>query len=144
MLFSFINALTAWFGEHHWAVWLLLGFSVLTFAASFVIVPWAIVRLPADHFSRDTPMRWQKMHPGLRIAVVVAKNILGVILLVTGIILALPLVPGPGIFTVLVGLGLLDLPGKRYLFRKIVAQPQVFAGMNKLRAKHGQPPLEKP
>jgi hypothetical protein len=144
MLLSFINTLTAWFGQHQWVVWLLLAFSVITFLASFVIVPWAIVRLPPDRFSRDTPMRWQKLYPGLRVAAIVAKNILGAVLLVTGIILAMPLVPGPGVFTILVGLGLLDLPGKRFLLRKIVAQPQVFASMNKLRAKHGQLPLEKP
>ena len=144
MLLSFINTLTTWLGQHQWVVWLLLAFSVLTLSASFVIVPWAIVRLPADYFSRHTPMRWQKLHPGLRIAAVVAKNILGAFLLVAGIILAMPLVPGPGVFTILVGLGLLDLPGKRFLLRKIVAQPQVFASINKLRAKHAQPPLEKP
>jgi len=72
------------------------------------------------------------------------KNILGFVLLLAGIILALPLVPGPGILTILLGLALLDLPGKRRLERWIVARPTVFSALNKLRVKHGRPPLDKP
>jgi hypothetical protein len=36
---------------------------------------------------------------------------------------------------------LLDFPGKRRLERKIVSQPAVLRGINKLRHRFGQPPL---
>ncbi len=73
-----------------------------------------------------------------------AKNLLGLILLLAGLIMALPLVPGPGVLTVLLGLALLDLPGKRRIERWLVARPSVFAALNKLRSKHNQVPLEAP
>jgi hypothetical protein len=40
-----------------------------------------------------------------------------------GIILALPGVPGQGILTVLIGVMLLEFPGKRRLERAIVGRP---------------------
>jgi len=89
-------------------------------------------------------MRWEKMHPGVRVAAVAGKNLLGLALLLCGAVLSLPLVPGPGVLTMLLGLALLDLPGKRALERWIVAQPIVFAALNQLRAKYGHVPLEKP
>ena len=89
-------------------------------------------------------MPWERLHPGLRIAAIVAKNFLGVLFFLAGFIMALPLVPGPGIVTMLVGLALIDVPGKRRLERWIAGRKTVFAAMNKLRSKYGHPPLEKP
>jgi hypothetical protein len=146
MILDFINTLTQWFVQHPWIVWLMMGLSLLTVLASFVIVPWVIVRMPADHFAHVRPTRTARetLRPGARIAALLVKNILGFVLLLAGIILALPLVPGAGILTILLGLALLDLPGKRRLERWIVARPAVFAALNKLRVKHGRPPLDKP
>jgi hypothetical protein len=146
MAFELIGAITHWFEQHLWAVWLMTGLSLLTVLASFIVLPWAIVRVPADYFAHQRPPRtaWEKLHPAARIAIVLAKNLLGLILLLAGIIMALPLVPGPGVLTVLLGLALLDLPGKRRVERWLVARPSVFAALNKLRAKHNQVPLEAP
>jgi hypothetical protein len=145
-MLSLIDTITQWLREHSWVAWLMMGLSVTTLLATFVLVPWIIVRIPQDYFARQraTQMPWEKLHPGLRIAVLAIKNILGVLLVLAGIVLAMPLVPGPGVFTILVGLGLLDLPGKRSLERWIVKQPTVFAAANKLRFKYGRTPLDKP
>jgi hypothetical protein len=146
MILDFINTLTQWLGQHPWVVWLMMGLSLLTVVASFAIVPWVIVRMPSDYFAHVRPAQtaWRKLHPGMRIAALLAKNILGALLVLAGIVLALPLVPGPGILTILLGLAIMDFPGKRRLERWIVARPTVFAALNKLRVKHGQPPLDQP
>ncbi|HZZ28799.1 MAG TPA: PGPGW domain-containing protein [Pirellulales bacterium] len=146
MILEIARNVTDWFAHHPWVFGLLMSLSLLTVLATLVIVPWAIVRIPPDYFAhrRCAQMRWEKLHPTVRLAVFTAKNLLGLALLLAGVIMALPLVPGPGILTVLLGLALLDLPGKRAVERWIVAQPAVFASLNKLRAKYGQPPLAKP
>ena len=42
---------------------------------------------------------------------------------------------------ILLGVSLLDFPGKRYCERKIIGQPTVFKAVNSLRAKYDKPPL---
>lgn len=121
---------------------LLLGlgiFSVVSFVASLVIVPALIIRLPADYFAEsrrgDVPTR----HPALRLALLIAKNTLGAIVIIVGIIL-LPL-PGQGVLTILVGIILLDFPGKYALERRLIGRPAVLEALNWIRAKANRPPL---
>jgi hypothetical protein len=71
----------------------------------------------------------------------IAKNVLGFILVVVGIMLSLPGVPGQGILTILIGIMLLDFPGKRELERRIVSCPGLFQAINALRRRFGKPPL---
>jgi hypothetical protein len=44
----------------------------------------------------------------------------------------------------LVGLGLVDFPGKRALERRLLRLPRVLASVNKLRARFGKPPILTP
>jgi hypothetical protein len=55
--------------------------------------------------------------------------------------MSIPGVPGQGILTILLGIMLLDLPGKRDLENKLVSRPQVLKTINKLRHKFGKPNL---
>jgi hypothetical protein len=57
---------------------------------------------------------------------------------------AMLLLPGQGILTILIGLMLIDFPGKRRLERRLVQQPSVWRAINWMRAKAHQPPLEMP
>ncbi|MBK7804624.1 MAG: hypothetical protein IPJ55_18615 [Chloracidobacterium sp.] len=56
--------------------------------------------------------------------------------------LSLPGIPGQGILTILLGLIMLDIPGKRPIEARIIQRPTVLAAINKLRAKYNKPPLE--
>jgi hypothetical protein len=69
------------------------------------------------------------------------KNVLGVILVIVGIILSLPGVPGQGLLTILLGLMLLDLPGKRRLEQRLVRRPSLLRVINGLRVRYGRAPL---
>ena len=71
----------------------------------------------------------------------IAKNVFGVFLILLGIVLSLPGVPGQGILTILLGLIMLDIPGKRPLESRIIGRPTVFNAVNSLRAKYNRPPL---
>ena len=43
--------------------------------------------------------------------------------------------------TILIGLMLIDLPGKRRLERKLVGRPRILRAINRLRKRFGSPPL---
>jgi hypothetical protein len=116
---------------------------LVTFAISLAIVSLIMVKIPADYFKEDRPRDlWANQHPAVRILGVVLKNILGVLLVVLGIIMSVPGVPGQGFLTILLGIMLLDFPGKRRLEHKIVSRPQVLNTINKLRHRFGKPSLE--
>jgi hypothetical protein len=115
----------------------------VTFSISLAIVSLIMVKIPADYFKEDRPRdMWAGQHPAVRIIGVLAKNILGVLLVALGVIMSIPGVPGQGFLTILLGIMLLDFPGKRRLEYKLVSRPQVLKAINKLRLRFGKPSLE--
>ncbi len=115
---------------------------VVTFTISLAIVSFIIVRIPLDYFHKDRPRElWSDRHPAVRFLGIVAKNVLGALLVVLGIVMSIPGVPGQGILTILLGIMLLDFPGKRTLEYKLVSRPQVLKTINKLRHRFGKPSL---
>ena len=112
---------------------------VVTFAISLAIVSYILVKLPRDYFRKDNPREfWIDRHPAVRFLGVFVKNFLGVILVVLGIVMSIPGVPGQGILTILLGIMLLDFPGKRSLEYKLVSRPKVLSTINKLRHRFGK------
>ena len=72
---------------------------------------------------------------------IILKNASGIALVALGFVLSLPGIPGQGLLTILLGVMLLDFPGKRRLERRLVGMPRVFDRVNRLRARFGKPPL---
>jgi len=115
-------------------------FSVITFFGTLFLVPFLVARIPADYFASEQHQApWQHRHPLLRGLLFVARNAMGSLLLLAGVIMLFT--PGQGVITVLIGLILMDFPGKYALERKLVTQPAVLRSINWLRAKADQPPL---
>lgn len=124
---------------------LLLGvlLFVASFAISLAVVSFILVKIPPDYFQEDRPQEfWSGRHPVIRMLGMVAKNLLGIVLVALGIVMSVPGVPGQGILTILLGIMLLDFPGRQRLERKIVSQPRVLKNVNKLRHRFGKPELE--
>jgi hypothetical protein len=113
-----------------------------TFVVSLLAVGFLLVRLPATYFqqshNRDL---WVDRHPVLRWTGLVLKNLLGVVLVVVGVLLSLPGVPGQGLLTILIGVMLLNFPGKRRLERWLISRRGVLNAINRLRARFNRPPL---
>jgi hypothetical protein len=102
----------------------------------------AVVWMPADHFSRPPGQDdLGRRHPIARWTVKILKNALGLLIVPLGVLMALPGVPGPGLVFILVGLSLLDFPGKRRLERRLLAVPAVLRFLNRVRAHYRRPPL---
>lgn len=141
-----VNGLVAYLQnvELSWGRVLLgVGLFLITFTVSLAITAWIVVKLPATYFCKDhqPAFAWQERNPVLRWTLVVSKNLLGYALIVLGVMLSLPGVPGQGILTILIGIMLLDFPGKRELERALVRRPRVRQAIDRLRARFGKPPL---
>lgn len=123
----------------------LLGAAIflVSFFANLGIVSWILVKLPADHFSKSRKTKfWSGPRPWLHAAMVIGKNIGGVLLVALGIVLSLPGVPGQGLLTVLLGIMLVDFPGRHRLEQKLLSKPSIVNSINKLRGRFGKKPLE--
>ncbi len=118
--------------------------SLLLFLLSLIFIPWLITRLPSDYFTDEKRhiSKTRNSHPLLYYSLRILKNILGWLLVIAGICMLI--LPGQGILTILVGLGLSDFPGKFNLLRKIAQQPPIFKTMNWIRQKTNHKPLQKP
>lgn len=114
---------------------------VITFAVSLAIVSVVLVKIPANYFKESSGGFLKDRSPVIRVLGVIGKNVLGLLLVVMGVLLSLPGVPGQGILTILLGIMLLDFPGRRRLELKLVSRPQVFKTINRLRHRFGKPPL---
>lgn len=119
-----------------------IGLFLASLLISFLAIGIVMVKIPENYFSSHYQQDFMPNSPWLvRWGVVIIKNIFGVILVLLGIVLSLPGVPGQGILTILLGLIMLDIPGKRPLEAKIVQRPAIRGAINKLRARFNKPPL---
>ena len=120
-----------------------VGIFLLSLIISFAALAIVAVKLPRNYFSshyrRDfmPGSRWL-----VRWGATIGKNILGVFLIALGIVLSLPGIPGQGILTILIGLIMLDIPGKRPLECRIIKWPKVLSAINALRKRFDKQPLE--
>lgn len=106
---------------------------MLAVVASVLLVPRFLASLPADYLQA-------KWHAPPKSALLrVARNLLGVVLVLLGI--AMLLLPGQGLLTLLVGLLLVDFPGKHRLVTRLLSRPKVLSVVNTLRAHKNAPPL---
>ena len=144
MTVAIVNFTTELIRRNPWAPWTLFVFSITMVVAAVLLVPIVVVRIPQDYFAHRRPPAWgwQKSHPALRVTAIATKNAIGALLFALGLVMLIT--PGQGVLTILLGLALLDIPGKRRLERRIVARPAIFRALNALRKRHGKPPLDPP
>ena len=115
--------------------------SALTFFGTLALVPVLLRRMPANYFVGDHPPDdlVRRVPPSLRVFARILKNMLGVVLLGMGFLMLF--IPGQGVLTMLLGIALLDFPGKRKLERRIALRPRVRKSIDWIRERRGQPPL---
>jgi len=104
------------------------------FLGTLVAVPIFLVKVPDDYFTRP--------RAPLSLPLRVLRITLGVGLIVLGIVMLL--LPGQGVLTILVGLGILEAPLKDRIIARILRNPPVRHAVDKLRRKAGKGPLEIP
>ncbi len=130
-----------WVQIHKMALLWLTAISVVTFVGSLIVVPFLVVRIPADYFARKERhgKSWANYHPVVRGILLAGKNLLGYILIAAG--LAMLVLPGQGTLTILIGILLVDFPGKYRLERWVITRGPVLQSINWLRQRAGHAPL---
>lgn len=142
MQLPYVTEAVDWLEQHAALSTAIVVGSFVFLLASLWAVHRFLVTIPPDYFQEKHKRfeLWDDSHAVLRWALIVGKNLLGGLL----VLLGLPMLigPGQGLLSILMGLSLLDIPGKRALERRIVQQKGVLAIVNRLRARAGSPPLE--
>ena len=119
----------------------LFAVSAITFFGTLAIIPWLVARIPADYFvrPRDARSEFRGRHPAVALLARVLKNTAGVVFLVAGI--AMLVLPGQGLLTILIGTMLIDFPGKRRFELALIRRHHVLKAVNWMRRKSGREPL---
>jgi hypothetical protein len=122
-----------------WA-WLIAPFSILMFVGTLALLPYLLIRLPTDYFISRPITEWPTRHPLVHLMLVVGKNLLGVLLMGLGFVMLV--LPGQGLLTILLGIILMDFPGKRNLERRLIRYKPLLKSANWLRQRYNKPPFE--
>ncbi len=133
-----------WVRQHDTVFYWVGAISLATVIVSFVAVPIVIRRMPYDYFLEDSAgaEEIREDHPVLRILFLIFKNLIGGILAIGGLIMFLT--PGQGVLTLLIGLLLMDFPGKRGLEIRLMRLKPVKKAVDWIRSKGEKPPLVLP
>lgn len=132
------TAMTEICSAHKW--WLITIFMV-AWIATVVWLPIAVVRLPPDYFMRPERCAQRRCQRSANFAILSLKKAIGLILLIAGVVMLLPLVPGPGLLSIFIGLSLLNFRDTRRLQLIMLSRPWLLSRINKLRAMEHRPPL---
>jgi len=119
------------------AIALTVGFALSTAVLIVVLVSLPVTSFQDSHHST----LFRRVHPALRWAGRITKNLVGILVIVLGMALALPGIPGPGLVILMAGIMLVDFPGRRRLVRRLISHPRVLPTLNSWRGRFGRPPL---
>lgn len=115
-------------------------FIVISIIVSYGAIVIGMIKIPADYFSSSYAKEIRTdQHITIRWTALIIKNVIGFLLIIAGIIMIFT--PGPGVPTILLGLIMMDIPGKRPLEARLINRPMVLTAVNDLRAKYKKPPL---
>ena len=123
-------------------LWVGIGVaSAVMVLGTLVAIPWVVARLPVDYFvGPRRSLQSASRHPVLAFARRLARNTLGIVLVLAGI--AMLVLPGQGILTMLLGVALVDFPGKRRFEQRLLRQRHVRKSLQWLRKRADRDPLE--
>ena len=131
-----------WFRDHSSLLSWLAVFSVVAFVGTLVSIPALVIRIPEDYFRhRKRPSAEASGSGSVKHLLLTGiKNVIGVLFVLAGV--AMLVLPGQGLITILIGLMLMNFPGKYALERALISQKPLLAFVNRLRTRAGRPPIE--
>lgn len=139
-----IETITALYEEHEIALGIIAASSAIMFFASILSLPFLVSLIPADYFQYPDPYKQHHSfrHPVIRVLILSIKNIVGWLLIIAGIIMLV--LPGQGLLTMIMGVLLINFPGKRKVECRLVSNQRILGSINWLRAKRNKEPLLAP
>ena len=128
-IFEAYRSLIIWFGS----------ISLFIFLFSLLTIKWLVALIPEDYFINKRVSKIRSLNPLLWYIFLIFKNIIGYSLILGGIMMLV--LPGQGIFTIIIGLMLSNYPGKYSIERRFIAIPSILKSINWLRRKSNKPPI---
>ena len=126
------------YGYKNIIIWL-GSLSVFIFLFSLIGIKWLIALIPNDYFLIKKESKIKSSNPYLWLLIVIFKNLIGYSLIIGGIMMLI--LPGQGLFTIIIGLMLSNYPGKYALEKRFISTPAILKSINWLRSKSDKPPL---
>ena len=131
-----------WFQTYETVFYWIAGGSLAVFAATLAVIPWLVLRIPADYFTagkRQVICRDCHRSVGVWLLLRIMKNAAGLVFVTAGIVMLFT--PGQGLLTIVIGLGLMNFPGKFRLERWLISRGPTLKIINRYRLRRGRPPL---
>ena len=128
-IFNAYKNLILWFGS----------ISLFVFLFSLLSIKWLVSLIPEDYFINKKDSKIKKNNILIWYIVLVFKNLIGYSLILGGIMMLV--LPGQGLFTIIIGLMMSNYPGKYSLEKKFIAIPTILKSINWLRRKSNKPPI---
>ncbi len=114
--------------------------STITFFLSLLIIPWIVCKLDDDFFLHlHEHKKMEDQHPVIFILLRILRYSFGAILLVAGLLMLF--LPGQGLLTIILGISLLDFPGKQKAIDGLLHLHPLQNGLNWIREKGAESPF---
>ena len=131
-----------WLQTHETVSYWLIGLSLVSFITTLAVIPWVVVRIPADYFAgrkRPGQRPLTSRSPIVWLVLLVAKNTIGALLVLAGMVMLV--MPGQGLLTIIIGVLVMNFPGKFFFERWLVSRGPTLSLINRIRQRYGRPPL---
>lgn len=114
------------------------GLSVITFCISLLCIPWLVSKLPQNYFQNPKNRKETIASQSTISAPIVflLRNLIGFVLFTAGI--AMLFLPGQGIITMIIGIGVMSFPYKQYLIYRATRPTSIQSTMDWIRKKTGK------
>ena len=129
-IFNAYKNLIFWFGS----------ISLFVFLFSLLSIRWLVALIPEDYVIKKGGSKIKTNNQIGWYLVLILKNLIGYSLILGGIVMLV--LPGQGLFTIIIGLMLSNYPGKYSVEKKFIAIPTILKSINWLRKKSNKPPLK--
>ena len=129
-IFNLYKNLIFWFGS----------ISLFVFIFSLISIKWLVALIPEDYFINKKDSKIKNNSLVAWYFFLILRNLVGYSLILGGIVMLV--LPGQGLFTIIIGLILSNYPGKYYIEKKFIAIPSILKSINWLRKKSNKPPIK--
>lgn len=128
-IFNVYKNLILWFGS----------ISLFIFLFSLLSIKWLVSLIPEDYFINKKDSKIKTSNIFIWYIILIFKNLIGYSLILGGIMMLV--LPGQGLFTIIIGLMMSNYPGKYSIEKKFIAIPTILKSINWLRRKSNKPPI---
>jgi len=120
---NFIESITEFVSSYKVYILWLATISLFVFIFSLISIKWLVALIPTNYFIKKNMVKSKKSYSFIWLISVIVKNLIGYTLILGGLLMLV--LPGQGLFTILMGLVLSNYPGKYNIERKVISIPSV-------------------